>query len=58
MSYVISVLLIGFLIFVIVKNSISIVNKIKEKKALKNKDNKAVEVGGVDNLDSDKKENN
>lgn len=57
MSYVISVLLIGFLIFVIVKNSISIVNKIKEKKAQKNKDNNAVEVGGVDNLDSDKKQN-
>lgn len=50
MSYVISVLLIGFLVFVIVKNSISIVNKIKEKKAQKNKDNNAVEVGGVDNL--------
>ena len=57
MSYVISVLLIGFLIFVIVKNSISIVNKIKEKKAQKNKDNNVVEVGGVDNLDSDKKQN-
>ena len=56
MSYVISVLLVGFLIFVIVKNSISIVNKIKEKKSQKNKDN-AVEVGGVDNLDSDKKDN-
>ena len=55
MSYVISVLLIGFLIFVIVKNCMSIVKKIKEKKAKKKND--VIEVGGVDNIDNNIKDN-
>lgn len=57
MNYVISVLLIGVLVFVIVKNSIAIYKKVKDKKENTNKEN-AVEVGGVDNLDSVEKKDN
>lgn len=49
MNYIISFLLIGVLGFVIVKNIIAIVNKVKENRSKKN-NNDIVEVDGVDNL--------